>query len=139
MIRLTLPYPPTANLYWRVYRGRPVKSNEARAYQQGVRFRAAAARAKPIAGDVYLRAVLYRPARRGDLDNTLKVLLDALQGYAYANDNQIVELHAVRLEDPADPRVEVTVEPWRPAPTPEHSRIDAPHHPQRRSRQRSDP
>jgi len=44
------------------------------------------------------------------LDNTLKVLLDALNGCAWVDDSQVVELHALRLEDPADPRVEVRVE-----------------------------
>jgi len=53
---------------------------------------------------------LYRPAKRGDIDNSLKVLLDALQGHVYNDDAQIVELHAYRYDDKRDPRVEVDVE-----------------------------
>jgi hypothetical protein len=48
------------------------------------------------------------------LDKRLGVLLDSLQGVAYENDSQIVELHATRSDaDPKHPRVVVTL---RPAP-----------------------
>lgn len=68
---------------------------------------------KLIEGDVHVHLWLYRRARRGDLDNSLKVLLDALQSVAYKNDSAIREIHAVQFEDAADPRVRVIVEPWR--------------------------
>lgn len=109
-MRLTLPYPPLANRYWRVWRGRAVKSPAARDYQSSVRL---ANRRKPIEGPVSVSVSVYRPWRRGDLDGALKVLLDALQGVAYADDSQVVRLHAERFEDKANPRVEVVVEPVR--------------------------
>ena len=55
--------------------------------------------------------VVYRARRAGDLDNSLKVLLDALNGIAFEDDSQVVEIHARREEDPANPRVEVQIEP----------------------------
>jgi Holliday junction resolvase RusA-like endonuclease len=45
------------------------------------------------------------------LDNRLKVLLDALNGIAYNDDADIVELHAYRLDDKHDPRVELKIKP----------------------------
>jgi len=35
-----------------------------------------------------------------DLDNCLKVCLDALQGAAYDDDNQVEEIHAKRMKTP---------------------------------------
>ena len=42
--------------------------------------------------------------------NRIKVLEDALQGVAFLNDSQVVELTAALAEDKANPRMEVTVE-----------------------------
>ena len=36
--------------------------------------------------------------------------LDSLRGIAYADDKQIVEIHAYRRDDPANPRIEVVIE-----------------------------
>lgn len=105
---LTLPWPPSANRYWRVYRGRAVKSQEARDYQAFVR--ADNRGLVLLSGPVCITAHLYRPTRRGDLDNSLKILVDSLQGVAYTNDNQIVELHAYRHEGRGNGRVEVNVQ-----------------------------
>lgn len=107
-----LPYPPTANLYWRVWRGRAVKSAEARNYQKRVKLLAKAslgARVEPLRGPVRVEVSVYRPAKRGDLDNTLKVILDALRGIAYGDDAQVVEILARRNDDAANPRAIVTV------------------------------
>lgn len=108
-MNFTLPYPPTANLYWRVWRGRAVKSKKAREYQRKVALLAKSRARQPIIGPVGVHVDVYRPAKRGDLDNTLKVLLDALKGIAYADDSQVVSLHACRHEDPDSPRAEVFV------------------------------
>ena len=114
-MRVTLPYPPTANLYWRVWRGRPVKSTEARRYQEEARRSATSQGMRPLSGDVSVSLRVYRPRRIGDLDNAQKVLLDALKGVAYEDDRQVTEIHAIRLDDKERPRVEVVV---RPVPTP---------------------
>ena len=53
----------------------------------------------------------YRGRKAGDTTNRIKLLEDALQGIAYEDDNQVTEVHALRLEDPGNPRVEVRVEP----------------------------
>lgn len=109
---ITLPYPPSANRYWRMARGHMHKSNEARAYQGNVGLLARAAGMKPITGDVSVSVWVYRPAKRGDLDNVAcKVVLDALKGCAFNDDKQVAEIHAYRGDDKANPRVEVRIEP----------------------------
>lgn len=109
-MRLRLPYPPTANLYWRSFRGRVVKSSEARAYQKLAAMYALAEGMRPTAAPVAVILEVYRPRKQGDLDNTLKVLLDALKGVAYVDDAQVVELHAFRHDDKADPRAMVSID-----------------------------
>jgi crossover junction endodeoxyribonuclease RusA len=108
---LVLPYPISANRYWRSVPGRGVLlSAEARRYKEDAGKEALAAGVRPVDGPVALTVTLYRPAKRGDLDNRLKVLLDALGGgIAYRDDSQVVELHAYRCDDAANPRVEVQV------------------------------
>ena len=104
-----VPYPPSANKYWRVFRGRAVKSVEARNYALSIR--ALWPRDVPPAiGPVAVTLDVVRPSKRGDLDNSAKVILDALQGLAYLNDSQIVELHMYRSDNKKAPCVVVTIE-----------------------------
>lgn len=103
----TLPIPPSANNYWRVWNNRIVVTDEAKAYKQELKY--LLAQCEPIEGDVVVNFTVFRPARRGDLDNYNKILFDALQGLAYKNDNQIVELHSFREDDKENPRVEFYV------------------------------
>jgi len=106
-----LPYPPSANNYWRSIvingRGRVVVSREAKAFKKAVS--AALAGVSPISGPVSLTATFYRPRKRGDLDNLLKVTCDALKGIAYHDDEQIEQITAYRKEDKANPRVELSI------------------------------
>lgn len=106
-LRLVLPYPPSANAYWRAAPGRGlVPSDEARRYKAAVALLLAGK--LPLTGDVAVNVHVYRPRRSGDLDNTLKVLLDALgNGQALLDDAQVIRIHACRAEDAANPRVEV--------------------------------
>lgn len=108
-MRLTLPYPPSANRYWRNVSGRMIRSREANEYKEQVGKHCAGLGMEVFAGDVCVSLDFYRPAKRGDLDNLLKVVFDSLNGWAYADDKQIVEIHAMRHDDKDDPRVEVHV------------------------------
>jgi Holliday junction resolvase RusA-like endonuclease len=45
-----------------------------------------------------------------DVDNVLKVMLDALNGVAYADDKQVRRVSIEAVHDPECPRVAVVVE-----------------------------
>jgi crossover junction endodeoxyribonuclease RusA len=108
--RLVLPYPPSTNRYWRNYRGRMVRSEEANNYRAGIAGSHFWEGSLLFGGPVAVTLDVYRPRKSGDLDNRIKVVLDALQGLAYVNDDQIVSIIAHRHDDKHNPRVEVTIE-----------------------------
>jgi crossover junction endodeoxyribonuclease RusA len=108
LCRVQLPVAPSANRYWRVWRNRAVRTKDAENYRSAVA--AIIGRQSVYTGPVAVTMHWYREARRGDLNNRTKILLDALEGCVYENDRQIVEEHYYRHEDPACPRFEVTVE-----------------------------
>jgi crossover junction endodeoxyribonuclease RusA len=112
---VTLPYPVSANRYWRSYGrgGRAIVTLSAEAAEYKARAAIAWGAEKPIAGRIALHVRLYpaRPqdwAKRAaqspgawddsvrclDLDNALKVAIDALNGIAYVDDSQIKRLTA---------------------------------------------
>lgn len=101
--------PPSVNhIYTRSRSGRVVLSAEAMAYRGVVR--CLLGHWEPVMqGPVIVRIMVYRKRRHGDLDNILKALLDALNGVAYRDDSQVVEIRAQRFDDPCAPRVEIMV------------------------------
>lgn len=114
VIRMRLPMPPSVNhMYSRGESGKVYKSAEVKAFDQEVkllgRFEV------PFDAPVAVQVVLYRPQGRGDVDNYAKALLDALQGIAYHNDAQVVDLHMVLKVNPLDPHCMVTVREDRDA------------------------
>ena len=110
-LRLTLPYPVSSNRYWRSARGRVFVSAEAKHYKGAVLRIASPESVFFENGDVIVHVDVYRPAKRRDLDNCLKVLLDSLNGVCWKDDSQIVEIHARRFEDKENPRAEVVIMP----------------------------
>lgn len=106
---IELPLPPSANRYWRIYRGRAVTSAEARDYKVTAFMLARCARVEMLAGPVAVTLHIFRERRAGDLDNYAKILCDSLQGTFYASDSQIIELHLFRHDDKHRPRCEVEV------------------------------
>lgn len=110
-IQLVLPEPPSANRYWRTFRGRAVKSKEAKAFVATVQGIATAARVKPILeGPVALSVRWVRGRKAGDLDNRLKIVCDALgKGLCYKDDRQITEITMTRVDGDKPGRLEVAV------------------------------
>ena len=135
MVTLTLPYPISANRYWRTFMPRGFKapvttlSDEAKQYKSNV---AAIIRAagiiEPIRGRVSVSYTLFpeRPqdwARRAaknpecwdddvrciDLDNAQKVLLDSLKGLVFDDDKWVREIIAKRAEPDGKARLVVIV------------------------------
>ncbi len=108
-VSLTLPYPPSANRYWRYVNNHPTVSADARSYRTGAGMVARHQGIAPFTGKVAMYIELYRPQKSGDLDNRIKILCDALKGVAYNDDDQIIEIHARLHDDKANPRCEVEV------------------------------
>jgi len=132
-ITLTLPYPLSANRYWRPARiGKHmtiVPTKEAKAFRAEI---AALCRAQgarvPLAGRVHVDVQLYpaRPldwqkrmrvngaawddtVRCIDIDNANKVLLDALKDVAIEDDKWVRRLTSERMEPDGEARVVVTI------------------------------
>lgn len=136
MIRLTLPYPLSANRYWRPVRLGAhisiVPTKEAKEYRKTVMHCVNAAGIRePITGRVAVDVRLYpnrpqdwqkRQRQHGDawsdtvmcidLDNANKVLLDALKVVAIEDDKWVRRLTSERMEpDEHGARVVVTITP----------------------------
>lgn len=134
---VTLPYPPSANRYWR-HRAMPKGGIMTYISKDGQVFRAECAKllaqggiSSPIKGRVGVAFTLYpqRPqdwqkrqrklgegwhdsVRCIDLDNAQKALLDALKGIAFDDDVWVREIVARRAEpDEVGARLEVVVYP----------------------------
>lgn len=50
-----------------------------------------------------------RPTKKPDIDNTLKVVLDALNGVAYEDDRQVVEVRCRKWYTACEPMISVCV------------------------------
>lgn len=105
-IECEIPVPPSANRYWRVANNRIIVTDEARNYKQEVFYKLKNI-VEPLRQDIAINVTVFRRYKKGDLDNFLKIMLDALQGILYLNDSQIVEIHAFREDDPTKPHVKV--------------------------------
>ena len=97
-IELQLPYPPSVNRYWRVWRNRAVVSPAAKKFQREVREVVARSGWPKAAGEVRVLAELRpAPGRKPDVDNAGKALLDALvHAEVLEDDRSVVELHLWR-------------------------------------------
>lgn len=109
---VTLPYPPSVNNLYATVRGRRVLSRAGRNYHETASLAAMRAGAIYIDGPVTVTVDVYRPRKAGDLDNTLKVVLDSLTGTCWHDDRQVEEIHARRFDDKHNPRVVVDVQPF---------------------------
>ena len=117
-MRLTLPYPPTANHYWRYGRGRWYIAKAGKAFRDAVQAEVLALRMtgqmprEPLRGRVRLLVTVYPPdGRRRDIDNICKALLDALQhAGVYDDDRRVSRLSIKRADDPPEQPGKVVVE-----------------------------
>lgn len=99
---LSLGYPVSANRYWRTCRGRTFRSAEADDYKAAAKLEACRAGVVCTHGPVEIGITLHPKLTkmglasllRMDLDNCIKVTLDALNGVAYVDDAQVVKLIA---------------------------------------------
>ena len=104
MIKLQLPFPPSINHAYSLLRGRPVLTQQTRAYRQRVRGLVRSSGIPTLLGPLAVRLELFPPDdRRRDCDNAQKSLLDALvQAGAFVDDSQIVWLLSVKAPSQPD-------------------------------------
>ena len=112
-----LPYPPSTNRIWRSFAlpnggVRVILTPEARRYKQEVFWLAKAAGMNVIGGPVSVYIRLIPPGKRSiDVDNAIKITLDALQNVAYQNDRQVRRIVAeIGEPEKGNARLEVRVE-----------------------------
>lgn len=141
-VTLTLPYPISANVYWRSFvprggtRALVVLSDAAKAYKRIAHQIAMAAFVRtPILGRVELEITLHPPlpkdaAKRAlknpqgwdetvrciDLDNALKVTIDCLKGFVIEDDKWVWKIEASRGQPVEGGAVVVTVRPAKIEP-----------------------
>lgn len=108
--QLILPMPPSANRYWRHVGGRVYVSKEARSYRELVGWEGAKAGLEVLTGDVSVSVIVRRQHKRGDIDNYLKVLFDAMQGVMIVNDKQIKRVDVEIIEGAEEGEVLVEIE-----------------------------
>jgi Holliday junction resolvase RusA-like endonuclease len=115
---LELPYPPSVNHLWRHFRNRTVLSREGREYRRAVRLALAMRSVRPLLGPLAVAIEVYPPdARRRDLDNLHKILLDSMgNGGAYFDDSQIDKLTITRCGKVTGGKVHVQVMPFTSQP-----------------------
>jgi Holliday junction resolvase RusA-like endonuclease len=115
-LELELPMCPSINA---AYRHRAMKgggsmmylTKEAKAFKQEVRDICEGFGITPVDGWVTLEVVVTFGRKGSDLDNRLKLLKDALEGYAYHNDKQVARLVVDRDYDKGNPRIWIRVSP----------------------------
>lgn len=148
---ITLPYPISANRYWRQFYNPKTKhvmqgpSSDAKKFKRdcALLVRAAGIR-EPIVGRVSVHLQLYpalpqdhakrkrldplrwdETVRCIDLDNARKVVYDALKGLAFEDDAMIFRDSGERMEPDGDARCVVTIEPIvRASPQPALDLVD---------------
>lgn len=124
-MKLTLPFPPSVNAYWRSpnsgpLKGRTLVSARGRAFQS----EACAAiieqlrrLPKPSSAPAAVEIVLFPPdARRRDIDNYNKALFDALtQAGIWEDDSQIKRMLVEWGPVTQKGKVEITISKYEPA------------------------
>lgn len=113
MIKLKLPWPPTINHYYtRTRSGKVIKNTSSQSYMNSVSLMIKSQRHKKLECANYRVDVLVYPpdARRRDLDNLLKCLLDVLQHAGiYSDDYLVTKLYVERRDVRALGELEVTI------------------------------
>lgn len=110
MTKITLPLPPTDNqLYGQRGKVRFM-------YQAGKDWKEKAwllirsqYKGKIIEGDINIGSIVFYLKRWRDIQGSLKLVFDSMEGIVYANDRQIRSFYVVRKIDKSNPRIEITL------------------------------
>lgn len=114
MIKLTLPWPPSVNRYWRSVNGRVLIAAAGRKYRTDVGLIVMLGSRETMgAAPVSVTIDAWYPdMRKRDLDNTLKAPLDALTGAGVWFDDSQIEQILIRKRgiDREKPRLEIRID-----------------------------
>ena len=110
-MKLTLPWPPSVNRYWRNVKGRTITSADGRRYREEVMWKAGAAHGKfttPVSVEIM---AWYPDKRRRDIDNVLKAPLDALTHAGVWSDDSLIKSLSIRKAgySQREPRLEIEI------------------------------
>lgn len=111
-MKLTLPYPPSNNTYYRNFRGHTVISAKGRQYKADVGILLAECGSF---GDIPLEIdiKLYPPDRRvRDIDNCMKAIFDSLKDRVFDDDSQICRMTVERFEKVQGGQAVITIKPY---------------------------
>jgi len=100
--------PPTDNHLYGQTGHRRFMYKQGRDWKEEVSLLARAQNPKLIEGDVRAEITFYLKRER-DIQGSLKVLFDALEGIIYNNDKQIVDFRVFKKFDKENPRVELII------------------------------
>lgn len=135
MVTLHIPLIPHAKARPRVVNGRAYTPAATTAYERSIKL--AAAHLSPLSGPLSVSVVFIFPrlkssrsaarevkATRPDLDNLLKAVLDGLNGVAFHDDGQVVQVSGEKWIAAADEEahLEITIEPYSASTEPPHRR-----------------
>jgi crossover junction endodeoxyribonuclease RusA len=103
--------PPSINATYKTNRkGGFYKSQEAKDWTEACQWEVRKHyKHSPLTSQIYLGIDFMQKMNR-DIDNGLKLIIDALQGLVYDNDRQVVHLNVRKFEEKENPRVEIQVE-----------------------------
>jgi crossover junction endodeoxyribonuclease RusA len=103
-MKFRLPWPPTVNTYYAIYRGRKIMSQKGRDYKKTAQTKL---HQMLIKGQIenlgdsnvsfHIRA-FPGDKRKRDVDNILKALIDSCTGILFDDDSQITELSIKKLK-----------------------------------------
>lgn len=111
MIEFTVPGEPRPKERPRFGKRGVYTPRRTSAFERKVQFAALAAKLKRAVGHVAISLQFcLGNARRVDIDNLIKSVLDALNGIAWEDDAQITNLRAMKCVDRDDPRVWICIE-----------------------------
>lgn len=113
--RFTIPDRPATWQRTNPYKGRLLTDTKQRAAKARIGWIALAARPKgwPLDREYIVDVRGYWPDRRyGDADRLTSLVMDALEGIAYAKDRQVADQSGKRRVDKEHPRTEVVVRVW---------------------------
>lgn len=102
-----------------VPKGRPRSNRSGHTYtpartkqaEEAIRWQLKAQGAKPTSEPVYVTVCFDCKSATSDLDNLLKLVLDASQDLLFENDRQVVEIHAYLERGSDHPETRLVVEP----------------------------